>query len=82
MALRIVPTARRGAASSTYLCAFDLGMGLGGAIAGFLIDIFGYQGMFLCMGLTMVISAAIYFFWGRRHPSAFRNAASARTDAE
>lgn len=82
MALRIVPTARRGAASSTYLCAFDLGMGLGGAIAGFLIDIFGYQGMFLTMGLAMVISAAIYFFWGRRHPSAFRNAASARTDAE
>ena len=82
MALRIVPTARRGAASSTYLCGFDLGMGLGGAIAGFLIDLFGYQGMFLAMGLAMVISAAVYFFWGRRHPSAFRNAMSAPADAE
>lgn len=73
MALRIVPRERRGAASSTYLCAFDVGMGLGGAIAGFLIDCWGYEGMFIAMGLAMICSAAIYFFWGRRHASAFRN---------
>lgn len=76
MALRIVPSVRRGAASSTYLCAYDLGMGLGGTIAGFLIDMVGYRGMFLTMGLSMLVSAALYFFWGRRHPSAFRNAAA------
>lgn len=77
MALRIVPSERRGAASSTYLCGFDIGMGLGGAVAGFLIESFSYEGMFLCMSLAMVISAAVYFFWGRRHPSAFRNAGPA-----
>ena len=80
MALRIVPSERRGAASSTYLCAFDLGVGLGGAIAGFLIDSCGYEGMFLCMSLAMVISAAVYFFWGRRHPAAFRNAGQAQRE--
>lgn len=77
MALRIVPEERRGAASSTYLCSFDIGMGLGGVIAGLLIKALGYNAMFVAMGLAMVISAALYLFWGRRHPSAFRNARSA-----
>ncbi|MBR5429734.1 MAG: MFS transporter [Firmicutes bacterium] len=77
MALRIVPEARRGAASSTYLCSFDVGMGLGGSIAGLLIKAGGYHAMFALMSLAMVISAALYFFWGRRHPSAFRNARDA-----
>lgn len=77
MALRIVPSARRGAASSTYLCAFDVGMGLGGTVAGLLIDAWGYQAMFAAMSLAMLVSAALYFFWGRRHASAFRNASRA-----
>ena len=35
MAMRVILPARRGAASSTFLCAFDLGMGIGSLGAAF-----------------------------------------------
>ncbi|MEG2213586.1 MAG: MFS transporter, partial [Clostridiales bacterium] len=48
MALRIVPTENRGSATSTYLCAFDLGIGLGGILGGILVTTLGtYAHMYL-----------------------------------
>ena len=41
MAVSIAPPQRRGAANSTFLCAYDMGIGLGGGIAGVLIDMIG-----------------------------------------
>ena len=46
MAVAIAPPEKRGSANSTFLCAYDIGIGIGGAIAGGLISSFGYETMF------------------------------------
>lgn len=69
MAVHIAPPERRGAANSTFLCAYDIGMGGGGAVAGWLISGVGYQNMYLFMTLAAILSVLIYVFWGRKHPS-------------
>lgn len=72
MAMRTSPAERRGSASSTYLCAFDLGMGLGGVISGYFVRWFGYSPMYKFMIVTLLFSFLVYFFWARKTPSAFK----------
>ena len=69
MAVNIAPPERRGAANSTFLCAYDIGIGIGGGIAGVLIDCVGYNHMFAIISVANVISIIIYAAWGSRHPS-------------
>ena len=71
MAVAIAPPERRGSANSTFLCAYDIGIGVGGGIAGSLITAFGYRQMFVIMTVFNILSIVIYTFWGRRHPSSF-----------
>ncbi|MCD7982458.1 MAG: MFS transporter [Clostridiales bacterium] len=71
MAIHIAPPERRGSANSTFLCAYDVGIGGGGAIAGFLISGFGYHNMFLIQSCAAIVSILLYVFWGRNHPSSF-----------
>ena len=72
MAVHIAPPERRGSANSTFLCAYDIGLGGGGGIAGVLIASMGYSNMFVIVGLATVISVLLYFFWGRKHPSSLK----------
>ena len=69
MAVSIAPPERRGAANSTFLCAYDIGIGMGGGIAGILIDFAGYQKMFAMIASAALISILVYVLWGRKHPS-------------
>jgi MFS family permease len=69
MAVNIAPPERRGAANSTFLCAYDIGIGIGGGIAGVLIDLLNYNKMFMIIAIANIISVAIYIIWGRKHPS-------------
>ena len=69
MAVHIAPSERRGSANSTFLCAYDIGLGGGGALAGVLISAIGYQHMYLSLSMATVLSALLYVFWGRKHPS-------------
>ena len=69
MAVSIAPPERRGAANSTFLCAYDIGIGLGGGIAGVLIDAVDYNNMFAIIAAANVLSVLIYVIWGRKHPS-------------
>lgn len=71
MAMRTAAVERRGAASSTYLCAFDIGMGFGGLIAGYLIKFLGYGHMFALMALFLLASQGAYSFWARKTPGSF-----------
>ena len=66
MAVRTAPPHRRGAASSTYLCAFDCGIGLGGVIAGYLLRFLGYPQMFAIMLLFTLAAVIVYYGWARR----------------
>ena len=71
MAVHIAPPERRGSANSTFLCAYDIGLGGGGGIAGVLISAVGYRDMFLILSLATVASVLLYVFWGRHHRSSF-----------
>lgn len=70
MAVHIAPPERRGSANSTFLCAYDIGLG-GGGIAGVLISALGYKSMYLILSLATVVSVLLYVFWGRHHRSSF-----------
>lgn len=71
MAVAIAPPERRGSANSTFLCAYDIGIGVGGGIAGILISGVGYHKMFVLMSIFNLLSILIYVFFGRNHPSSF-----------
>lgn len=71
MAVAIAPPERRGSANSTFLCAYDIGIGVGGGIAGSLISAFGYGHMFVIMAAFNVLAIVIYVLFGRTHPSSF-----------
>jgi len=71
MAVHIAPPERRGSANSTFLCAYDIGIGLGGGIAGCLISGLGFRWMFAILSLSNVVSVLLYVVWGRKHPSSF-----------
>ena len=72
MAVAIAPPERRGSANSTFFCAYDIGLGIGGGISGALINSVGYQKMFLIMAIFNILSVIIYILIGRNHPSSFR----------
>lgn len=71
MAVAIAPPEKRGSANSTFLCAYDIGIGIGGAIAGGLISSFGYETMFTGMSVFNLLSIMIYVLIRRNHPSSF-----------
>ncbi|MBR1456467.1 MAG: MFS transporter [Oscillospiraceae bacterium] len=71
MAVAIAPPERRGSANSTFLCAYDVGIGVGGGIAGTLISSFGYGRMFVLMSIFNLLAILIYALFGRTHPSSF-----------
>lgn len=73
MAMKVVAPDRRGAASSTFFIAFDLGIALGALLAGILIKHVGYDWMFICIGFSSVLSLAYYFLFGRNHESSLNN---------
>jgi MFS family permease len=75
MSMRIVPTEKRGAATGTFLCGFDLSMSAGGLVAGALVTLMEYRQMFAWLSVFTLISFALYFFWAAKSPSAFKKSA-------
>lgn len=71
MAVHTAPPEARGSANSTFLCAYDIGIGLGGGAAGLLITALGYGPMFAVLSLANAASVLLYVLWGRRDPSSF-----------
>lgn len=72
MAMRIIPAEKRGAATSTFQCSFDISSGLGGLIAGWLVTVWGYRPMFGSLIVFVGISFIVYALWASKTPSAFK----------
>ncbi|MCL2391118.1 MAG: MFS transporter [Oscillospiraceae bacterium] len=72
MAMRIVPMEKRGSATSTFQCSFDLSGGLGGLIAGWIVTVWGYRPMFGAMIIFVAFSGLAYALWAAKTPSAFK----------
>ncbi|OPX88834.1 MAG: Bicyclomycin resistance protein [Pelotomaculum sp. PtaB.Bin104] len=61
LSLRHAPAERRGAATGTYYIAFDLGLGLGTILWGYVAEAAGYQLMFYTTLAPLVLAGAIYW---------------------
>ena len=72
MAVRTVPLEKRGAASSTFLCSYDIGSGIGGLIAGSLVTLWGYRPMFAALCAFNIAAGLVYALWASKTPSAFK----------
>ena len=71
MAVHTASDESRGSANSTFLCAYDIGIGVGAGIAGVLITSLGWASMWAIVSLSCVASVVLYVVWGRKHPSSF-----------
>lgn len=58
-----VEAERRGAANSTYLTFFDLGIGLGMLIVGYLVQVFSYSGAFVFCGIIELLALIVFMFY-------------------
>ena len=72
MSMRVVPVEKRGSATSTYLCSYDIASGIAGILAGSLVTLWGYRPMFAVFGVFPVLSLLVYAFWASKTPSAFK----------
>lgn len=69
MAVFNVPPQRRGAANGTFMSGFDLGIGTGSIIWGFVAKVLGYSTMYLLGVIPVVIALFLYFLLGHKKPS-------------
>lgn len=72
MSVRIVPPHRRGAAASTYSCAWDVFNAVGSLTAGILVTLFSYRVAFTAALAVCPLFLLTYLLKVSRHPSAFR----------
>lgn len=61
LAVRDAPVHRRGAATGTFFAAFDLGIGLGTILWGYVVATTSYQIMYFTTLLPVVLAGVIYF---------------------
>lgn len=67
MTMNLVTAERRGVASSTFLSAIDLGIGVGAIITGYLAEAYGISTMFLICGLSLTIPLLYFITFAYRH---------------
>lgn len=62
VSIQVSPPHRFGLATSTFYILYDLGLGAGPYLLGFLVPVTGYRGLFLCMAGVIGISILLYYF--------------------
>jgi MFS family permease len=60
MAVADIEPSRRGAAMATFYVGFDGGMGLGALLAGLIVGLLGFQGMYLCWAAVPLLGLLIF----------------------
>jgi MFS family permease len=64
--LRLAPPEKRGVANATFFTAFDLGIGLGAIILGFVSQLMGYQMLFVICAISGFISLLIFILFVKK----------------
>ncbi|SDD76159.1 Predicted arabinose efflux permease, MFS family [Paenibacillus sp. UNCCL117] len=64
--LRLAPPDKRGVANATYLTAFDLGIGLGAIMLGWVSQYSGYELLFTVCAVSVAVSALVFVSFARR----------------
>ena len=63
LALQGVEPQRRGAINGTIFTFFDLGIGLGSVVLGFLAKAMGYSLMYSLASIAPLVGLALFFLW-------------------
>ena len=61
IAIKVTPPDRVGLATSTYFILYELGLGIGPFLLGFLVPITGYRGLFFTMAFVILVSIFLYY---------------------
>ncbi len=61
--IRLLPPEKRGVANATFFTSFDLGIGLGSIILGFVLQLIGYEMLFIVCALSGLISLLIFILF-------------------
>ena len=72
MFVNLAPHSRRGTAMSTYLTSWDVGIGIGIACGGWLIERIGFAWLFAACGAVVVLGLVQFSVQGARYFSAHR----------
>lgn len=64
--IRLAPPEKRGVANATFLTAFDLGIGLGSIILGLVLQLIGYQMLFIVSAVSGFISLLIFILFVKK----------------
>lgn len=67
MFINLAPNSKRGTANSTLLTAWDLGVGLGIILGGWLAEMWGYHAAFWSASLVNIFGVAFFFLYVRKH---------------
>ncbi|OFO55897.1 MFS transporter [Nosocomiicoccus sp. HMSC059G07] len=67
MAVNRAASNRRGMANATFFSFFDLGVGLGALIFGFVSDLFGYSYIYLISAISIIIAFSFYLAFVFKH---------------
>ncbi|MCF3944347.1 MFS transporter [Oceanobacillus alkalisoli] len=62
IAVSTVPHQRVGLATATFFTFYDLGMGIGPFLLGYLIRVTGFRGLYLAMSVIAFLALPIYYF--------------------
>lgn len=62
VAVKLTPPHRLGLATSTYFIFFDLGLGIGPYILGFIVPFTGYRSIFVWMVVLIICSIPLYYW--------------------
>ena len=74
IAIKVTPPQRLGLATSTYFILYDIGLGAGPYLLGFIVPITGYRGLFLTMVFVILLSIILYYFLhGRKEKAQNQN---------
>lgn len=70
IAVKLVPRHRIGLANSTYFALSDIGMGMEPIMAGFLIPLTGYRGMYLSVSICGAFCILLYHLFHGKNVTA------------
>ncbi len=62
IAVQSAPAHRVGLATSTFFILTDIGLGMGPFLQGFFVPIIGYNGLFVILGILLVICLPLHYF--------------------
>ena len=67
VSLKLVTKSRFAQATTTYFICFDIGLGIGPYLFGYVVKLYGFYGLFLSLSLLSALAGVLYWFvHGRR----------------